>query len=319
VLAGLVLLLFGGGALYWYTSEQPGPRLCNGHNELCRRPLNQVTLAATHNSMAAAADGWLFPDQEYGIRAQLDAGVRGLLIDTHYWEKDANDLEVATGRPLPGGLGGSLANLLGSLGTPLPGTLLCHTLCVLGAQPLTDGLTEIRRFMDQNRNEVLVVVIEDYITAADTARAFHDSGLDRYVYTHRTGTRWPTLGQMIRQNKRLVVFAENGKEPPAWYHNAFAQEMQDTSYSVLAPDGFTCARNRGPATAELLLMNHWIEKLSPDRADAALANSQESLLKQADACVKERGHKPNLIAVDFYSIGELMQAVDTLNGVKPAE
>lgn len=182
-LAAVVLIAAGAGAWFVYSAGQPEPRACNGHRELCRRPLNQVTFAATHNSMAAAADGWLFPDQEYGIRAQLDAGVHGLLIDTHYWEKDANDLQVATGQPIPGGLGGSIANLLGSLGTPIPGPLLCHTLCVLGNQPLAEGLSEIKSWMDQNRNEVLIIVVEDYISPVDTAKAFHESGLDRYSST----------------------------------------------------------------------------------------------------------------------------------------
>jgi hypothetical protein len=104
--------------------------------------------------------------------------------------------------------------------------------------------------------------------------------------------------------------------PPPWYQNAFVSSMQDTNYSVATPDGFDCGLNRGKDTAGILLLNHWIEKLSPDRADAATVNTQDSILKHAELCQAVRKRKPNLIAVDFYSIGELLQAVDKLNGVK---
>jgi hypothetical protein len=41
--------------------------------------------AATHNSMGAGdiAD-WMFPNQQKGIRMQLEDGIRGFLIDVHY-------------------------------------------------------------------------------------------------------------------------------------------------------------------------------------------------------------------------------------------
>src|SRR4051794_15395629 len=58
---------------------------CNGHAALCDRRLDEVALLGTHNSMAAAGEpGWLFAAQDAGIPAQLRAGVRALLIDTHY-------------------------------------------------------------------------------------------------------------------------------------------------------------------------------------------------------------------------------------------
>ncbi len=77
--AGLAILLAGGG------SDTTAIRACNGHPELCDRPLDEVAFASTHNSMSAASEpGWLFPTHEDGIVKQLDDGIRGLLIDTHY-------------------------------------------------------------------------------------------------------------------------------------------------------------------------------------------------------------------------------------------
>lgn len=58
---------------------------CNGAAALCGRRLDEVVLAGTHNSMASAdVSSWLFPQQERGMAAQLEDGVRALLVDVHY-------------------------------------------------------------------------------------------------------------------------------------------------------------------------------------------------------------------------------------------
>ena len=60
------------------------PRCATGRSTRSRFP-------STHNSMAAADQpGWYFAGQRYGIRRQLEAGVRGLLIDTHYGQSAGN-------------------------------------------------------------------------------------------------------------------------------------------------------------------------------------------------------------------------------------
>jgi hypothetical protein len=59
--------------------------LGNGFAALCDRPLNEVAFAGAHNSMSAATSpGWLFAENDYGIPAQLDYGVRAQLWKSHY-------------------------------------------------------------------------------------------------------------------------------------------------------------------------------------------------------------------------------------------
>ena len=76
---------------------------CNGHTELCDRPANEVAYATTHNAMSISQYGWLWPSHDGSIKDQLDAGVRALLIDTHYpdtIEKIETALaRAAAGRP----------------------------------------------------------------------------------------------------------------------------------------------------------------------------------------------------------------------------
>ena len=73
-------------ALGWgCTSAEPSSEKgvgCNGHEELCERPLDQVTLAGTHNSMSNEDEGWLAPNQGFGISRQLQDGIRAMMLDT---------------------------------------------------------------------------------------------------------------------------------------------------------------------------------------------------------------------------------------------
>ena len=50
--------------------------------ELCKRRLDQVTLAGAHNAYATTASGFGEVAQTMPIRAQLDAGVRVLLLES---------------------------------------------------------------------------------------------------------------------------------------------------------------------------------------------------------------------------------------------
>ncbi len=64
---------------------------CNGSLALCDRRLDQVVFPGTHNSFSAALEpGWLFANQKVGIRAQLDAGIRLLMLDPHHGVVDAD-------------------------------------------------------------------------------------------------------------------------------------------------------------------------------------------------------------------------------------
>jgi hypothetical protein len=66
-------------------------------------------------------------------------------------------------------------------------------------------------------------------------------------------------------------------------------------------------------------MNHWIETTpSPKPTNARIVNAREFLLKRIKAFRKERGHLPNLVAVDFYREGDLVAVARELNSEPPA-
>src|SRR3712207_3282101 len=63
---------------------------CNGSRALCDKRLDEVVLPATHNSMSAPLPGWFSAEQERSIAGQLEDGIRGLLLDTHYGDLLSN-------------------------------------------------------------------------------------------------------------------------------------------------------------------------------------------------------------------------------------
>jgi hypothetical protein len=306
---------------------------CNGAPELCGRPLNEVVFPATHNSMSAGdIPNWLFPNQEMGIPAQLNDGIRGFLFDVHYGVPVGDKIktkiedEVNARRTYEAALGKEGVEAAMRIRDRLvgseegePGVYLCHGFCELGASAFVPMLGEIRNYLVLNPTEVLIVVIQDEgVTPADVEKSFQESGLIDFVYRGPAGPAWPTLGEMIAADERVVVFAENDAGAVPWYHLAY-ESMQETPYSFHAPGEFSCKPNRGGTGKSLFLVNHWIETSpAPLPSNAEIVNAYDFLLARAKRCRKERGQLPNLIAVDFYRTGDVVGVAKTLNGLKAA-
>ncbi len=278
---------------------------CNGSTALCARRVDEVTFAAAHNAMSSAADGWLRPNQAQGIAAQLDAGIRGFLVDTHYWEAP-DELP-----PVLAPLGGLQRALLRESPGPAPREVyLCHGLCSGGATPLMSALGDLRRFLDAHPDEVVLLAIEDHVRPSDTERAFRDAGLLPRIYTHPLGAPWPTLGALVGSGRQLIVQAEHAGRASTWYGPMY-REFWDTSYHVATPEAFDCTPRRGRPGNALMLLNHWVTR--PALATAERVNSREALLAHIDQCVAQHGRAPNLLAVDFATVGDLVAVVAELN------
>jgi hypothetical protein len=286
---------------------------CNGHAELCDRPVNEIAYVASHNAMSISQYGWLWPSHDGTITDQLDAGVRALLIDTHYW--DTQEVVAGALAQLEPQLRPVAEKTLAKVGiADRAGTFLCHMSCGLGYRPFEQTLAELSTFLAENPREVVFAVVQDAISPTDTEVAFKTAGLDQYLFTHRPGAPWPTLRQMIDANQRLVVMAEENGPPPDWYQNVWDNTME-TPYTFINYDDFSCAVNRGGEGKPFFLLNHWIQRGSPNRVDAEIVNDYEFLLNRARQCEQERGKLPNFIAVNFYQNGDVFRVVDELNGV----
>ena len=247
---------------------------------------------------------WLFPQQEKGIAAQLEDGIRGLLFDVHYGvpvgEKVKTDLDAERGsreklEKAVGKEGGAMRirdRLVGQA-EGRRGLYLCHGFCELGATPLAPALAGIREFLVRNPDEVLVLVIEDYVTPEDLAGDFAHAGLDGLVYHGPLGPPWPTLREMIDTRQRVLVLTESGNPAVPWIHAAF-EVMQETPYHFESASALRCAPNRGGSKGSLFLMNNWIDTTpAPKPSNAAIVNAYDALLARARQCASERGRGPS--------------------------
>lgn len=318
VLAGGTAAALAAVAAVWFLAPSGSVGdTCNGHVEFCDRPYDEVVQVATHNSMSSPDVVKVWPEHDETIPEQLDSGVRALLIDTHYWTPIAGPEQLAELDPdIPASvIDAALARQDAAL-EGRPGAFLCHSHCIWGAVPVVDALADVRTFLEENPREVVTLIVQDAITVEDTVAAFTEAGLDRYLHEHADGDDWATFGELIDADERLVVFAEEqgGGSAPAWYHAAF-DEMQDTPFRFPDLDALSCERYRGPADAPLFLMNHWLQGVAPDRRNAVLANTFDVIVGRARDCEAERGQLPDFVAVDFSGIGDVMGAVDALNGV----
>jgi len=335
LIAGAVAVFVGTGGT---STAAPANGACNGHEELCDRPLDGVALPATHNSMSVPLPGWYSAEQERPIADQLADGIRGLLIDTHYADRLSNgSLRTDFGsfadlRRQAAQDGVSEQSLDAALrlrdrlrsGEGERGMYLCHTLCELGGTPLASVLDDLRDFLVANPDEIVIVINQDYVTPADFVGAVRDAGLEELVYDGPWSGDWPTLREMIDDNQRVVFLAENHAGAASWYQLAYESITEETPYTFSKVAQLTdeadlpasCEPNRGPEGAPLFLVNHWISTDPvPLPSNAAEVNAYAPLLARSRECERIRGHLPNLVAVNFYLRGDVFRVVDTLNGV----
>ena len=256
---------------------------CNGFAELCDRRFDEVVLLGTHNAMANAADGFIAPNHNLSIPDQLALGVRAMLIDV-YREDDR--------------------------------LLFCHGSCGFGSSDATAQLSGIVSFLNEHPDDVMAFIFQDGVDAADMATLVQASGLADMAILPPADGEWPTLRELIEAGQRVLLTVESGRTStpvvlPAW------DVYMDTPYSFASVQEFSCELNRGSQDNALFLMNHWVSNPLPDPFFAPEANSYEVLLARAEVCADEQSRLPNVIAVDFVDIGDAVEVVEVLNGVRP--
>ncbi len=308
-LVALLVLPEQGADLASATAAREGPKVCNGLAELCDRPFDEVVFAGTHNAMSAEELGWELANHGTAIPAQLDGGVRALLVDVQKWDVDVSlgelDLDPEAAELAREALSGAQ--------TPEDGLWMCHKLCQLGGTPFRDFVADLRAFIETHPDEVVLVAIQDEAAKADIKTALSEGGLERFAYAHVPGGPWPTLGEMISDDTRLVFMAENDGDDIGWYQSVYDGNVAETNFRYSVVSDFECAANRGVEDSALFLINHWVETGVPVPADADVVNSREVLMERVEECQRVRGRAPGVIAVNFWDRGDLIEVVDELN------
>lgn len=229
-------------------------RRCNGFAELCEKRLDEVVFAGTHNAMSAATDpGWLFFEQGRGIPAQLDSGIRALLVKTHYGipttirvtgtdliftDKSAELYVDATS-------GGSVltptqqqaldraTEAARSVDPNLRDIYLCHVNCEFGATKFSTALGYVRQFLIRNPDEVVILFVGNYVADSDTEKAFRDAKLFDRLWRYDPAAPMPTLAELIDSGRNVIYLAEFTS---AW---SAAQPWNVPGYGIVQDNPFT--------------------------------------------------------------------------------
>jgi hypothetical protein len=154
-------------------------RICNGLASNCNQPANAIMYASLHNAMATRDDGFFIAiNHDNRLEEALDAGFRGFMLDS--------------------------CNCGGD-------TELCHGECLFGTRNPGQVFVNMVSFLKANPNEVLVLEfqIED-----DTLFSLWESAsaeFKAFLYAHpNRNTAWPTLGELIDLEQRIIFFQHNG-------------------------------------------------------------------------------------------------------------
>jgi len=273
--------------------------------------------------VSSRAYGFRGPNQDATIEEQLRAGIRGFQIDAY--PGIAVGESVATDLPATIRQRTELPPKLEALGRRLQRALrprtsdrdsdvyLCHTFCELGALPMRAFLEDLRDFLDESPGEVIVVVVEDYVPPSELRRVIAEAGLGSMLFAVPGDAPLPTLGEMVRSGKRLLVVLENGDGGPE-LHNAFTGLVEETPYTFTRASQLggapSCATNRGATPAPIFQLNHWV---TPARARGARLVNGARLRQRLETCEDIRGRSPTLVAVDFVGASPVVDVVAALN------
>lgn len=262
------------------SGEPPTPvRTCNGSAALCDRSFDEVAFAVAHNAMNVAAEGFTVPNQHLGYEQQVVDGIRGFMLDVH------DDAGVPT---------------------------LCHFSCNLGSEPLATGMERFAALLDAWPDEVFVFVIEDHVEAEPIVAAIEAAGLVDFVVPE-VPAEWPTLGEMIDADTRLLITHEEQRPgSPAWYPATYDLAW-DNDYASESVEDFDCDVLRGDPANDVFLLNHFLTQGIGSEELAAEANPHDVLLDHVDRCEAETGDLVSWLAVDFVDVGDVVGVVGELN------
>ena len=300
------------------TSAQSSSTACNNSPSLCSRSYNNITHLGAHDSPFLRDRSTSFStsgNQYYNSTVQLDSGVRLLSAQVHKNSSASSSADKWH---------------------------LCHSSCdLLDAGTLTSWLSEIKTWLDANKNEVVTILLvnSDNAAASDLGPQFASAGLEDYAYVPPSPSTvpktWPTLQSLINNGTRLVTFVASLGDPSTQYPyllNEFTHVFEN-DFENDTPTSYSCTPNRpkGLATDDtggrMFLMNHFLYSTQafgiqqPNNTYVNVTNAETgvgSLGSRLDNCTGVYGKAPNFVLVDFFNVGPAMKSVDAANGVQGA-
>ena len=199
---------------------------------------------------------------------------------------------------------------------------------------LLDCLQDVATFLKNNQQAIVTLILEDHTDDLDAImKAVTDAGLKQYAHHQKKDAPWPTLGEMVASDHRLVLFL-HGKEtlPYKKYPqlNYIWDFCWDTAWEFESVDDLkNCCkdmvpkrgeeayarRNKGAKNTVFIVWHFVTDGTGGSKSAAKKVNKQAFLLTRLNRLWAQTGHIPNMVQVDFceHPNNDLLAAVDTLN------
>lgn len=212
------------------------------------------------------------------------------------------------------------------------GGLAPYPACLLdmSATPLEQFLREIKLFLDTHPSELITVLLNDFVGDNHAVAAlFEKSGILPYAYAQDQTRAWPTLGELIASNKRLIVFTDSShdtgdeylwlnsreaytKKWPAHYHFT-SPELFLNPTTPVSVFGDYVPKDTGDPDNKILEVHYVVTpSLGGDKDASALINRRHVMMPFLERITKSAKHALAWVHVDFVT-PEMCQTVAELN------
>ena len=302
-------------------------RTCNGFAANCYRRVNEIMYPTMHNAMATLEDQ--FPvayNHLYSLEDALEMGFRAFLMDTC----------VCTG------LGAQFCHASCAIGYRRP------------VPVFTDIVDFLNR--NGNEIIILELQVGEDSFDPFYDKMLEVENLTSMMYHHPDRTApWPIINDLIANNtvrcnareslisacslpltscdllpsiQRLIIFQHDGPDcnaglcPPG-FHNTY-EFIFETTWNATGVEGLmnfteTCVRTRGRKFSAFVLSNHFATNSLglPQQDIAEQVNLAANIRNRTDACTEMLERQTNLLAVDFWSVGDTVAVVQEYNEALP--
>jgi hypothetical protein len=270
---------------------------CNGLESNCALKVNEIMYATVHN--AHSDNNTEFSNNDAPLEGALEVGYRGLMLDVCKCPNSVTqELEV----------------------------IFCHGICTNSVRDPAEVFTNIDNFLTANPTEVVIINFELSVGGPIPAEIVDlmNDGMKSKTYDY-VGGAWPTMKEMLDGGKQLLLFDHGGSPcvgtQCAGSINRFHDYAMETKYEFGSVDEIedsanSCAGDRGTTgTRDFYAINNFIPGVTslPSQSRAAIVNAKGFLISRIADCEAETSLKPNLVIVDFWQTGDLLEVTQDVN------
>jgi hypothetical protein len=252
--------------------------------------------AALHNANADSTNGYTIFNTNHArpLEEALEAGYPAINVD----------VAICNGRPT-----------------------LVHGPCFAGQRNAVQVFGNIHQFLVDHPTEVVVLELQldgvlptDILTVMQAVPGMVDS-----LYVHTAGDEWPTLQTLTDRNTRLMVFHFSGPTcaetacPPGlhfWFDYGVNTQYDFGSINALTdiPSSCTLTSAGRTSTRDWFRVNNYVTAIVSNPNAANTVNSVAFAEARVAACSAQNNDLPvNLVAVDFWSRGNIVDLVQNYN------